>query len=146
MYANIDVSLTRSPAHFGNKAGVGGGGGGACREDREQLWKKRTAQQMVAALLQLRRGASAAELCERPEPIHLTLNGRARPDLMRANETAQTGPKNSAGAPSAVEPRAWREWAKSRETQLQASRIRSQPVTERHESDDKAHSLHCHVV
>lgn len=95
MYGNIDVSLTRSPAHFGNKAGVGEG---ACREDREQLWKKRTAQQMVAALLQLRRGASAAELCERPEPIHLTLNGRARPDLIRANKTARPGPKNSAGA------------------------------------------------
>lgn len=134
MYANIDVSLTRSPAHFGNKAGVGEG---TCREDREQLWKKRTAQQMVAALLQLRRGASAAELCERPEPIHLTLNGRARPDLIRANKTARPGLKNSAEAVG-------------RRT-LQATRIRSEPlkVTQRHESDDKAHSctqLHCHVV
>lgn len=96
---------------------------------------------MVAALLQLRRGASAAELCERHEPIHLTLNGRARPGLIRANKTARPGPKNSAEAVGRRTARMARmSKSSARETQLQATRIRSEPVAQRHESDDKAHS------
>lgn len=103
MYGNIDVSLTRSPAHFGNKAGVGEG---ACREDREQLWKKRTAQQMVAALLQLRRGASAAELRERPEPHP---SDAKRPPKTRSYPCKQNCTTSFRKTASDVEPRARRE-------------------------------------
>lgn len=96
---------------------------------------------MVAALLQLRRGASAAELCERPEPIHLTLNGRARPDLIRANKTARPGSeKQRRGRRTSNRAHGENEPSSARETQPQATRIRSEPVTQRHEGDDKAHS------
>lgn len=88
---NIDASLARSPAHVGNKEG---GCWVACREDREQLQKKRAAQQMVAALLQLHCGASAAELRERLQPIHLTLDSR-----ICTKKATRPGPRKKAARP-----------------------------------------------